>query len=153
MFWTGNAEATIDPKGRLSIPARFRAEVDPERDGKKWVCVPWPGGVIRIYTETGFQALAASSKATLTPNQDQAKLQQLMFGLADKVEPDSVGRVQLPKTLLQRAKLEGEVVVIGAGDRLEVHDRKKWEATLEEQFDQLQLLVERIESRGSGGNV
>ena len=47
MLFTGHSEHTIDAKLRLAIPAKYRNNLTPERDGLAWFCVPWPGGVLR----------------------------------------------------------------------------------------------------------
>jgi MraZ protein len=147
----GNVEGTIDAKGRLSIPAKFRGKVDAERDGANWVCVPWPGGVLRIYTEKGFERLADLGESTLTPDPDLAALQTGLYGLSEEVETDTVGRISIPKGVLQRAGLEaGEVVVVGAKDRLEVYDRKRWEESVAEKFANLPLLSSKQRGKGTG---
>ncbi len=152
MLFTGHAELTIDAKQRLAIPAKYRAQWDEARDGKAWYCVPWPGGVLRLYTESRFAALAERGEHTLTPGQDEADLEADLYGFAERVEMDSAGRIVIPRAHLELARLCTEVVVIGARNRLEVRDRAAWTATTAERFNKLPTLVARIESkRGSPG--
>lgn len=150
MTFTGNAEATIDAKGRLAVPAKFRNRLDAERDGKSWVCVPWPGGVLRVYTEREFERLASQGDSSLTPNNDLAELQATLYGMAETIEPDSAGRIAIPKQLQEICGLGSEVAVIGAKDRLEVHDRKTWQESMSKRFSELPLLVAKLNQSNSG---
>lgn len=154
MLFTGHSELTIDAKLRLQIPAKYRNAWDEARDGKAWYCVPWPGGIVRLYSEACFEELAQQStsggRATLTPDQDAADLEADLFSLAERIELDSAGRIVLPKQHLELAGLGGggsEVVVIGAGNRLEVRDRAAWKQTLTQRFSRLPSLVAKIEAR------
>lgn len=144
MLFTGHAEVTIDAKQRLSIPAKFRGLVR-EEDGKAWYLVPWAGNVVRMYTESRFVALAERGPQSLTPNSDQAELEATFFGLAERVEPDSNGRIVLPRSLTDLTGLGSDVVVVGAMNRLEIRDRAQWAAGLKERFAQMPALVEKIE--------
>lgn len=154
MLFTGHSELTIDAKLRLQIPAKYRNAWDDARDGKAWYCVPWPGGIVRLYSEACFEELAqqgtSGGRATLTPDQDAADLEADLFSLAERIEPDSAGRIALPKQHLELAGLSGggsEVVVIGAGNRLEIRDRAVWKQSLAQRFARLPALVAKIESR------
>ncbi len=157
MLFTGHSELTIDAKLRLQIPAKYRNAWDEARDGKAWICVPWPGGIVRLYTEACFEGLASQGatggRATLTPDQDEADLEADLFALAERIEPDSAGRIALPRQHLELAGLGAggsEVVVIGARNRLEIRDRAVWNKTLSQRFSRLPSLVAKIESRREG---
>jgi len=68
VLFTGHSLNSIDAKHRLSIPAKVRAQWKEERDGAAWYCVPWPGGILRLYTEAAFTQhgwRAHSPEATL----------------------------------------------------------------------------------------
>lgn len=148
MLFTGHSEHAIDAKLRLAIPSKHRSQVDPERDGAAWYCVPWADGSLRLYTERTFRDLAARMEQTLTPDADRAELDAVLFGLAERLEMDAQSRIVLPKHHLELTRLAAsEVVVIGAGNRLEVRDRAGWLAGQQERFAKLPTLVARIEAR------
>lgn len=148
MLFTGYAELTIDSKGRLAIPAKYRNKWDAKRDGSCWVCVPWPGGILRLYTESRFERLAECLDDSLMPNVDEATLDAAFFSQAEQVTPDSAGRLMLPKRHMELTSLPTEVVVLGARNRLEVRARDAWKRAQDDQFGALPDLVERIEKRG-----
>lgn len=143
MLFTGQQDLNIDAKQRLAIPAKYRAQMDPARDGNAWYVVPWPGGVLRLFTEAKFAELAEREEQSLMPGEDAAALEADFFSLAERVEMDSAGRVVLPKGHLELAGLGTEVVVIGAKNRLEVRDRQTWNATLPDRFNKLATRAER----------
>lgn len=153
MLFTGQAEITIDAKDRLSIPAKFRARWDPDRDGPTWYCVPWPqegGGVLRLYPERRFEEIAGRSEETLTPNQDLADLETTFFGQAEQLDVDGSFRIRVPKWHRDLVGMPNEVVVIGARNRLEIRDRARWLRERETRFNDLKHLVDRIDHRGTG---
>ena len=130
MLFTGQHEHTIDAKKRLAIPAEFRSQWRTEVDGAAWFAVPWltsaGRGVIRLYTERDFHSKAVERELSLTPDEDEAELQATLFGLAARIPPDSAGRVRIPDEMLELVGMPSEVVLVGAGDRLEVRDREAW---------------------------
>lgn len=143
MLFTGHYEHVIDAKQRLAIPADIRARWRPQADGLAWFAVPWPGGIIRLYTEATFTSLAATRSQTLTPDEEEAEIQASLFGLSRRVEMDSAGRVRLPEDLLRLTGLSGDIALIGAGDRLEIRARADWHASMEQRLASLPGLIAR----------
>lgn len=150
MLFTGHSEHTIDAKLRLAIPAKHRGRLEESRDGKGWYSVPYPGGVIRLYTQARFESLAEAAPQSLTPDQDEADLEAGFFGMAELLEMDAEGRINLPRHHLDLAGLTNrEVVIVGARNRLEVRDRAAWLAGQTERFGRLPTLVSKIEAKRS----
>lgn len=147
MLFTGQADLTIDAKQRLAVPAKYRAQWDPATHGHAWICFPWPGGILRLYPEARFEQLAQHQKGSLIPDRDEAELEAVLFGFAERLEMDSAGRVVLPRAHLDRTGLSGEVIVIGARDRIEVRDRAAWRNAEAERFNSLPELVARIKKQ------
>lgn len=147
MLFTGEYEHTIDAKNRLAIPADIRGRWRAERDGSAWYAVPWVGGVVRLYTERAFEERAASGRLTLTPEEDEAELQATLFGLTARLETDSAGRVRFPDGMLALVGLGSEVVLIGAGDRLEVRDRSAWRDGRPGRLAQMPGLMARVNAK------
>jgi MraZ protein len=148
VLFTGSSNHIIDAKSRLAIPAKYRGQWDPVRDGAAWFCLPWPTGHLRLYTEGRFSALAQQQgHDSLVLDEDQAQLESDLFGFAERLEPDTAGRITLPKPLLDFVKLapERDVVVVGARSRLEVHDRAAWEASAAKRFSALPDLIKRLQ--------
>ena len=150
MIFTGQSELVIDAKGRIAVPARYRQMLDPDRDGAGLVCIPWAGGVIRVYTPRTFESLAARSDETLTPSADEAELEASLFPLAETLSLDSAGRINLDKQHLALTGLSGEVMMLGMRNRLEICDRAAWLARRQSLFTGLPKLIEKVEEQKRG---
>jgi len=138
VLFTGTSELQIDAKQRLAIPAKYRNQWDPTRDGGAWYCVPWPTGrLIRLYTEGAFNRLSEQLASSIAPTDAQADFDASFFGYAERLEMDTAGRIALPKLHLQLTGLQGQVVVVGARTHLEVRDRDVWIAGHQQRFEAL----------------
>lgn len=156
MLLTGRSEHAIDGKLRLAVPARYRNLWRQERDGDAWMCLPWPTGHLRLYTEGRFTQLAEQRGGSLTPDETEADVETTLFGLAERLEPDTAGRVSLPKRHLEMVGLPSEapieVVVVGAGTRLEVWGKERWTSEEQARFKRLPELIRQLESGKHGGD-
>ncbi|MEL6498806.1 MAG: hypothetical protein AAFQ31_09795 [Planctomycetota bacterium] len=155
MLFTGSTELNIDAKGRLSIPSRYRAQLTGKaKEGddtasdttSAWIALPWPDHSIRLYTETTFEELANAWTDSLTLPADQAELRRTIFASAERIEPDSAGRIRVPQKHLDLAEIGSAVVVIGAGSMLEIRDRETWLAEERNRFNDLPALIEKTRS-------
>lgn len=149
MLFTGSTELNIDAKGRLSIPSRYRSQLTDrttDTEPHAWISLPWPDGSIRLYTEPTFEELASSWTDSLTLSEDQAKLRRAIFASAERIEPDSAGRIRVPQKHLTLAAIGSAVVVIGAGSMLEIRDRDTWLAEEQKRFNDLPALIEKTRS-------
>ena len=144
MLFTGYSENSIDSKGRLAVPFRYRDLWNPERDGKAWYCLPCSKSFLRLYTENYFESIGQTTgKPTLLPDRDTADREALLFSSAARIEMDSAGRIMIPKKQLDITGLKNEVAVIGAGNRVEIHDLARWNARMEDPARSLEALIER----------
>jgi MraZ protein len=141
---TGQYEHTIDAKGRVAIPADIRSRWEPQRDGGAWYAVPWVGGIIRLYSETTFQKRASELPSSFVQGENADDLQATLFGLAARLEPDNAGRVRLPDQQTSLTGLSSEVMIVGAGDRLEIHDRAAWKESCAKRLSELPNLMSRL---------
>lgn len=144
MAFAGQADITIDAKGRLAVPSKFRAELDRQGWRASWKCLPWPNGTIRLYPESVFDRIASSLEDKLVPNEDEERLLQALFGMAETAEADSAGRIRLSGKLLRSAQISAEATVVGSNSFLVVHDRQRWEEQERSVFEQLPDLVRAV---------
>ena len=122
LLFLGEFEHSIDDKGRLAIPARFRPALDDGlfiTRGLDRCLVIWDGDSWRRMAER---------VRDLNPWQaDARRMQRHFFSGAVQAQPDKLGRVVIPQYLRAYAGLEGDVVVVGLADRVEVWARGEWE--------------------------
>lgn len=136
----GEYEHTIDDKNRLTFPARLR-EAFP--DGV--FVTRGMDGCLYVYARATFERLVADRLANLDPlDPDSRKMQRFFFSAAQEAELDKQGRVMLPPTLLQHAKLGREVVVAGVYDHVEIWDRAAWRDHLNEVEGSAEHVAQRL---------
>ena len=118
----GTFDYTLDAKNRLTVPARFRAELAGGvvlAKGLERCVAVWTPAAYDAYTEAALQGLHPLSK-------EAQKLRRFFSANSLDTELDAAGRVMISPFLIEHAGLSKEVVVTGAGDALEIWDRKIW---------------------------
>lgn len=120
-MFTGEHSHSIDDKGRLTIPAKFRAAL---AEGC-FVSRGFDRHLI-IYTKADFETLSAkASKLSLT-NLQARNLWRMFYGAAHEDTPDGQGRIQVPQYLRDYAGLNAEVRIIGVGEFIEIWAANAW---------------------------
>lgn len=120
-MFLGQYEHSIDEKGRLTIPTRYRelldggAVVTQGFDGNLWV-----------FTNRAFEQISASIASSSVSDPKVRLLRRLFFSQADKVEVDKAGRMLIPQFLRQKNNLDGAVMVVGNGSYFEIWSKAAW---------------------------
>lgn len=135
---TGEFEYTLDEKGRVVIPARFRRIL-----GDRFVVTRGFDGCIAVYPEREWQAVEQRLRAEPLANR---RFLRYILGSAVEVELDRQGRFVLPQLLRQDAGIEREVVVVGLSYKLEIWSKQRWQEYLRETSQNEQELVERMQA-------
>lgn len=134
-MFVGEYQHSLDAKGRLILPSRFRARLS---DGV--VVTKGLDYCLFVYTPEEWGRVAERlSEAPISSRQARNFVRLMFSGAAEEV-PDKQGRFLIPEHLRRYAGLERDVTVIGAGDRVEIWDRAKWEQHRdheEEQYAQM----------------
>lgn len=152
MPFTGQAEANIDAKQRLAIPAKFRNRWDPQTEGTTWFCIPWPQtGSLRLYTEKMHNELFTAGRRdpSLTPDEDQAELDVILHSVTEQVDVDANNRIRLTKWQVDHLGLPKEVIVLGAGDRLEIRARDAWQEQFKDRLSKMADLASKLAKKTS----
>jgi len=119
--FTGEYRHSVDDKGRMAVPAKFRAQLEGGAVVSRWI-----DGCLAIHTRSAWDALAARV-ASLPITDARARLfQRRIFGGAVEAELDRQGRVLLPAYLREEAGLKAEATVIGAQDHAEIWAPDRW---------------------------
>src|SRR5262245_4424249 len=137
MVLTGTYERTLDEKLRLAVPKSFRDALS--RD-EQLVLTPGTDGSLSLFTSHTFEALARQLAERSPNGQDVRAYSRLLYSQSHSLEIDSQGRIRLPVELAKLANLNGEVTLVGVGDRLEIWNKRRWDdylAELQPRYDQL----------------
>lgn len=131
----GAHELSMDSKGRLAIPAKFRdillrrytsAIVVTLDSRKKLLMYPEP-----VWEEKAEQIL----KLKVAGNESLQRYQNLLLHNAEILEWDSAGRVLIPANLRKRVDFEKEVTLVGRANRMELWGREHWEEEMNQALD------------------
>lgn len=121
----GGPVLTLDAKGRISVPSRWRDLLMATVDGRLMIAKD-PARCLTVYPRPIWDAFEAQL-VQLTMKDDNWR--RLYLGSATEVEIDSASRVLVPPELRSWAGLERDVIFMGVGDRLELWDKARYEAT------------------------
>lgn len=125
-MFLGEYDHTIDDKGRLTVPAKFREEL---ADGL--VVTRGLDQCLLIYPAAEWYRLYERVSALSLTDRRARAFRRRFFSAASDAIPDNQGRVVIPPRLREYAALNGNVVVTGAGNYIEVWSPENWEGERE----------------------
>lgn len=120
-MFTGEYRHSIDGKGRLAVPARFRASLEAGAFVSRWI-----DGCLAIFPREAWDELAQRVASLPFSDAGARTFSRFVFSGAFEVELDSQGRALVPAGLREFAALEGEAVVVGARDHIELWNPDRW---------------------------
>jgi len=128
-MFSGMSNHSVDAKGRIVLPAKFREEL-----GESFYIARGFGNpCIQAMSKKQFDVL--SSRIMELPADKAMALQYSFTATAVEVAPNASGRVMLPQALREFAKIEGDALVIGMNNRIEIWSSKRFEQFIESQKD------------------
>ena len=120
----GEYSHTIDNKGRMIVPAKFRAEL-----GERFIVTKGFDGCLYGYSLEEWKSIEEKIKTLpLITGKDARNFTRFFFSSAIECELDSQGRILITQNLREHAELVKEIVVIGVSTRIEIWSKEKWEA-------------------------
>lgn len=140
-MFMGEYSHSIDPKGRLIVPAKFREQL-----GEEFVVTAGLDGCLTIYASSDWKAFEEKIQALPLTNPSARKFSRFFLASACQCELDKQGRILLPQKLREMASLEKDVVLAGVGNRVEIWDREKWIAT--STYDDMEEVAAGMEGLG-----
>ena len=143
MLFLGTFDYAMDERGRLPLPPRYR---DAFRDGIV-LSQGSPDKCLRLYTEAAFTALASEYTAESAVRRAGRDLRAVFFSRSLHAELDKQNRILIPAPLREFAGLSAKVLVVGAGEYLEIWSPASYEAEMVRVDEQLPALLESIEPR------
>ena len=125
-MFRGSSNHTIDPKGRIIIPARFRDTI--RSNGGNGVMVTVMDNCLFAFPYDAWYKLEEKIMTLPTTDAYMRRFRRVFIGEASKCNCDKQDRILIPPTLRQYAKLEKEIVLVGALKHFEIWNRDLWEA-------------------------
>jgi MraZ protein len=138
----GEYRHTVDDKGRLAVPVRFRADLAQGAVVSKWI-----DGCLALTPRAAWEELAEKTAALPITDTGARTFQRFLYGSAYDIELDRQGRLVVPAVLREFAGLESEVVVVGSRNHVEFWSPASWQQ-FSTQMDQPGFLAEHLQGLG-----
>lgn len=142
-MFMGEYNHTVDAKGRLIIPSKFR-----ENLGDEFVVTKGLDGCLFVYDNNEWQAFEEKLKALPISNKEARKFVRFFLAGAASVEVDKQGRILLPGNLREFAGMDKEVVLIGVASRIEIWSKERYEECSSD--EDMEQIAEHMADLGLG---
>ena len=142
-MFMGEYNHTIDAKGRLIIPSKFRDSL-----GDEFVVTKGLDGCLFVYDNKEWSAFEEKLKSLPLTNKDARQFVRFFLAGATLAEVDKQGRILVPANLREFAGLEKEVVLVGVASRVEIWSKTRWEDAAS--YDDVEEIAEHMAELGLG---
>lgn len=122
-MFVGEYQHSLDPKGRIILPAKFR---DAFSDGL--VMTRGFENCIFIFSQAEWPKVEDKLRSLAMLKKQARMLSRFFFSGSAEEAPDKQGRVMIPENLRKHAELGKEIVIIGVANRLEIWSKENWES-------------------------
>ena len=139
----GEYNHTIDAKGRLIIPSKFR-----ETLGEEFVVTKGLDGCLFVYDNNEWKAFEDKLKSLPLTNKEARQFVRFFLAGAAMAQVDKQGRILVPSVLREFAGLEKDVVLVGVASRVEIWSQERWETAIS--YDDMEDIAEHMAELGLG---
>ena len=139
----GRFRYTIDAKGRINIPAKFRKSLDPVAN-ETFVAIPGLDGCVFLYPLDEWKKFEVKLRKLPTNIEKNRRYQRMIFSNASEDTCDKQGRISIPGELFQRADIQKEVLIVGVLDRIELWNPETYEKKLDSSGESYESIAESI---------
>ena len=140
-MFMGEYNHTVDTKGRLIVPSKFR-----ELLGDEFVVTKGLDGCLFVYPGDEWKLMETKFREVSQFSKEARKFARFFFAGAATCEVDKQGRVLLPANLREFAGIEKEVVLAGVVNHIEIWNKDRWQDTNE--YDDVEEIAEHMASLG-----
>ncbi|MGI6072686.1 MAG: division/cell wall cluster transcriptional repressor MraZ [Lachnospiraceae bacterium] len=142
-MFMGEYNHSIDAKGRVIVPSKFR-----ETLGERFTVTKGLDGCLWVFSHEEWEAFSKKLTELPVARKDARNFSRFFLAGATEAETDKMGRILIPQVLRDYAGLECEAVLIGAGSRVEIWNKTAWEEV--STFDDVDELAEQMGEWGFG---
>lgn len=135
----GEYKHSIDSKGRLIVPAKFR-----ENLGETFIVTRGLDGCLFGFPASEWENIGEKLQKLPLAKKDARKFTRFFYSAATECKIDKQGRVNLPQTLIDFAKLEKACYLIGVSTRIEIWSKDNWESFAEEAEGSFEDIAEEM---------
>ena len=124
-MFRGSSFHTIDAKGRIIVPARFREII--KADDNNGIMISRMDSGLVAYTHTEWRKIETRILSLAEKSDNMRRFRRVFIGGAFECPCDKQGRILIPPMLRQYAEVSREIVLVGVLDHFEIWSREKWE--------------------------
>ena len=138
-MFIGEYHHTIDEKGRIIIPAKFRDEL-----GSSFIVTRGIESCLFVYPNKNWEQICEKLNSLPFTRKDARVFNRFFMSGATNVELDKQGRVNISQPLTHYANLLKDCVIIGTGDRLEIWSQESWDSFFDSTKDSMSDIAENL---------
>lgn len=150
MFY-GEYEHTLDKKGRVIVPSKFR-EIFKEHYAEKFYITRGLDQCLFVFAEDEWRAQERKFKDMSFTKPQARRFNRLYFSGACEVTCDKQGRILIPQYLKEYGEIKADVVIVGVANRIEIWSKERWKAYFKESAESYEDLAERLVDLDKGGD-
>lgn len=125
-MYRGLSAVSIDAKGRMAIPARYRGHLQESSSGQVIVTIETESPCLLLYPLLEWELIEQKIAALPSYNPSARRIQRLLIGHATELELDAQGRILLPTLLRDYAGLNNQAMLVGQGKKFEIWSEAQW---------------------------
>lgn len=142
-FFKGQAEYSVDSKGRVAIPAKMRNTLSPEADGTFTITRGFEDCIF-LYPKDRWSAMEQEIAGLNMYSRETRDFVRIIMRWAEEVTLDGQGRISIPKPLVEFGNISDRALIIGALDHIEIWDPSAFDTYLNEEPEDYETLAERV---------
>lgn len=142
-MFMGEYGHTIDAKGRIIVPVKFRESL-----GDNFIITKGLDNCLFVYTNEEWQRFEEKLKTLPLTNKNARTFTRFFLAGAADVELDKQGRILIPSVLREFASLQKDVVFVGVGSRIEIWSKESWNDSISNYDDNMDEVAENMDSLG-----
>ncbi|PSQ63826.1 MAG: division/cell wall cluster transcriptional repressor MraZ [Bacteroidetes bacterium QH_10_64_19] len=145
MGFKGQAEYSVDSKGRVAIPAKMRKSMSPQAD-ETFTITRGFEDCIFLYPKDEWAEIEEEIDDLNMYDREVRNFVRIIMRWANEVSLDGQGRISIPNPLLDFAELDGSALIIGAFNHIEIWNPEEFDGYLNEQPEDYETLAESVMS-------
>ncbi len=142
-MFIGEHQHSLDDKGRLIIPSKFREDL-----GAEFVMTKGLDSCLFVYPKNEWSVIEDKLKSLPLTNKDARAFVRFFFSGATECALDKQGRVLIPNNLREHSKLDKDAVVIGVSTRIEIWSKEEWTSYTEDDNLSYDAIAEKMAELG-----
>lgn len=146
--FSGKYYYTADPKGRIIIPSPFREIISTHYSTKLFITNDLFDRCLQLYPHEEWAKIEDKVRTLPKTDQHVKFFLRRVVASAQEVELDKQGRILIPAAHREDAALNGDIVIVGQIDRIELWDRKEWDAVSDPSTIDRTSVAEKLASYG-----